>query len=143
MPAPEPKTRAPETLVETVGANSRPQPAIPALFVLFATVLVAFVTYDPNGTRSLLILLAPAGIVASCGLAIAAGFCSVFPQAAWIAVAAWALRYTANGVLPAYNRYLIFAGMLACAVMFLVQIWRARTGRFVPTIRIDSGGDPE
>lgn len=130
-------TRAPENLVETITANLRPQPAIPALLVLLATVIFAVFTYDPAGERSMLILLAPLGILASCGLAIAAGFCSLFPQAAWILLAAWALKFAANGPLPGYNRYVLFAGMFACGVMFFVQMWRVRTGRFEPTIRVE------
>jgi hypothetical protein len=130
-------TRAPESLAETIVANLRPQPAIPALLVLLLTVMFAVFTYEPNGSRSLLILLAPAGILASCGLAIAAGFCSLFPQAAWILVAAWALKFASSGPLPAYNRYVIFAGMCACGVMMFVQVWRVRTGRFAPTVRVE------
>lgn len=126
----------------TLIANFRPQPAIPAVVVLLLTVLFAVFTFDPavgNEGRSLLALLIPAGILASCGLAIAAGFCSLFPQTAWIVIAAWALKFSSDGPLPPYNRYVLFAGMLACGVMFLAQIWRVRTGRFVPTI--ESGDD--
>ncbi len=133
----EPAVRAPEGMVETLIANFRPQPAIPAVFVLFLTVLIAVFTFDPDAERGILILLAPVGILASCGLAIAAGFCSLFPHAIWILIAAWALKFTNTGPLPPYNRYVLFAGMFACAVMFVAQIWRVRTGRFVPTIRID------
>ncbi|NND37156.1 MAG: hypothetical protein HKN81_08470 [Gammaproteobacteria bacterium] len=133
----EPAVRAPEGIVETLIVNFRPQPAIPAVFVLFLTVLVAVFTFDPDAERGILILLAPVGILASCGLAIAAGFCSLFPQAIWILIAAWALKFTNTGPLPPYNRYVLFAGMFACAVMFVAQIWRVRIGRFVPTIRID------
>jgi hypothetical protein len=130
-------TRAPVTFAESIVANLRPQPAIPALLVLLLTTMLAVFSYDPAGSRSLLILLAPAGILASCGLAIAAGFCSLFPQAAWILVAAWALKFTTSGPLPPYNRFVIFAGMFACAVMMFVQVWRVRTGRFSPTIRLE------
>jgi hypothetical protein len=133
----EPAVRAPEGMVETLIANFRPQPAIPAVFVLLLTVLIAVFTFDPDAERGILILLAPVGILASCGLAIAAGFCSLFPHAIWILIAAWALKFTTTGPLPPYNRYVLFTGMFACAVMFFVQIWRVRTGRFVPTIRID------
>jgi hypothetical protein len=134
-----PRTRAPENIVETIAANLRPQPAIPAVLVLLLTVMFAVFTYDPEGSRSMLIFLATAGIFASCGLAIAAGFCSLFPQAAWILIAAWALKFTSSGPLPSYNRYVLFAGMFACGVMLVVQLWRVRTGRFAPTVRIDDG----
>lgn len=133
----EPATRAPETFIENLTANFRPQPAIPALLTLFVTIVFVVFSYDPGTERSGLILLAPAGILASCGLAIAAGFCSLFPQVAWIVVAAWALRFAASGPLPGYNEYVLFAGMLACIVMFIVQVWRVATRRFVPTIRVE------
>lgn len=132
-----PTVRAPEGFVETLIANFRPQPAIPAAFVFLLTILIAVFTFDPAVGRGMLILLAPVGILASCGLAIAAGFCSLFPHVVWILLAAWALKFTAGGPLPAYNRYVLFTGMIVCVVMFAVQIWRMRTGRFEPTIRVD------
>ena len=133
----EPAVRAPEGVVETLIANFRPQPAIPAVFVLFLTVVMAVFTFDPDAERGMLIALAPVAILASCGLAIAAGFCSLFPHAIWILIAAWALKFTTSGPLPPYNRYVLLAGMIACVVMFVVQIWRVRTGRFTPTIRVE------
>lgn len=134
----EPVTRAPRNLGETITANVRPQPAIPALAVLFVTILFAVFSYDPGSERSALILLAPLGILVSCGLAVAAGFCSFFPQAAWILMAAWALKFAAAGPLPSYNRYVLLAGMLACGVMIVVQLWRVLTGRFVPSIQVEN-----
>lgn len=132
------QVRAPEGWFETVTANCRPQPAIPAVIVLFLTIVFPVMSYDPGlETRSMLVLLIPVGIVASCGLAVAAGFCSFFPHAAWTLVAAWALKFTESGPLPAYNSWVLKAGMLVCAVMAVVQLWRVRTGRFTPTIRID------
>ncbi len=121
-----------------ITANVRPQPAIPALAVLFVTITFAVFSHDPGTGRSALILLVPLGILVSCGLAIAAGFCSLFPQAAWILMAGWALRFVANGALPVYNRFALLAGMLACGLMIVVQCWRVLTGRFVPTIRVEN-----
>lgn len=131
----EPATRAPQGLVENIVANCRPQPAIPGLLVLFLTVLIAVFTYDPAVERSVLALLIPVGIIASCGLAIAAGFCSFFPTLVWILVGWWAMKFTIAGPLPAYNRYVLMAGMGAAATMLIVQGWRVATGRFVPTVR--------
>ena len=133
-----PAVRAPEGIAETVAAHLRPQPAIPAVIVFLLTLFVPVLAYDPAiADRSLWVLLIPVGIAASCALAAAAGFCSFFPHLAWIAIAAWALKF-AGGPLPAYNRYVLFAGMFVTAVMVGVQGWRVRTGRFQPTIRIDS-----
>jgi hypothetical protein len=132
--------RPPAGPVETVTANFRPQPAIPAVLVFVLAVLFPVLAQDPRaepGTviDSWLAWLVPAGIVASCGLAIAAGFCSLFPQAVWIALAAWGLGFTTDGPLPAYNAWLFIAGIAVCAVMFGVQVYRVATGQFVPTIR--------
>jgi hypothetical protein len=132
--------------VETLTANSRPQPAIPALLVLLLAIIIPVLSLDPGEIRdhsnaSLVWLLLPLAIVSSCGLAIAAGFCSVFPQLVWIAVASWALKFTVpGGPLPAYNRYAFLIGILACAAMFVYQLHRVRSGQFVPTI-VDE--DPE
>lgn len=138
-----PGGRAPKGWLETAIANCRPQPAIPALLVLLLSVLLPLTSQTPADapsadTASPLLLLVPVGILVSCGLAIAAGFCSLFPTAAWIGLGFWVLRFAQpDGPLPAYNVYVIGAGMLAAATMFLGQLWRIRTHRFVPTIRDD------
>lgn len=136
-----PAFRAPETFGERLLANFKPHPAIPALIVLIVSTLVPAMSSAPgevigNG-ESVFLLLIPAGIVVSCGLAVAAGFCSLFPQPAWIVVAMWALKFTQSGSLPAYNRVVLLAGIVVVAAMFVIQIWRVSTGRFRPTIRID------
>ena len=59
-------------------------------------------------------------------------------QGVWIALAAWGLGLTAAGPLPAYNAWLFWAGILACAAMFAFQAYRIATGQFVPTVT-----DPE
>lgn len=139
----EPATgRPPEGWLETLQANSRPQPAIPAVLVLLLSIMIPVMSLQPGATpdhTSIAWLLLPIALLASCGLAIAAGFCSVFPQIIWILIAAWALKFTvAGGPMPSYNRYLLIAGMLACTGMFFFQVYRVHTGRFVPTVR-----DPE
>ena len=136
----DPTVRAPQTLREKLLANFKPQPAIPALIVLVISILVPTMTHDPGVASgaggSIFLYLIPVGIVASCALAVAAGFCSLFPQLAWIAMAAWAIKFTRDGPLPAYNRWVLLAGIVAAAAMVVVQIWRVRTGKFKPTIRI-------
>ena len=141
----DPAGRAPETMGEKLLANFKPQPAIPALIVLVISILVPAMSQDPNvvngDSGSIFLLLIPFGIVVSCGLAVAAGFCSLFPQIAWIALATWALKFTQGGPLPAYNRWVLLAGIVAAAAMIVMQIWRVRTGKFQPTIRIRRDDD--
>ena len=135
-----PVTRAPETFRETLLANFKPQPAIPALFVLLITILAPVMSQGPSAvagdTGSTFLLLIPVGIVVSCGLAVAAGFCSLFPQMAWIAMATWALKFTQSGPLPAYNYMVLLAGIVVAGAMVILQVWRVRTGKFQPTIRV-------
>ncbi len=133
------RERAPVGLVEKLLVNFRPQPAIPAVLVFMLSVVIPILSLSPQsdaGNTSIFMWLVPLGILASCGLAIAAGFCSFFPQTIWIVAAVWALRFTDNGPLPAYNRYVLIAGIIAAAIMIVVQAWRVYTGRFVPTIRV-------
>jgi hypothetical protein len=78
-----------------------------------------------------------AGLLASCGLAVAAGFCSVFPTLAWIGLA-WLLLGSAAPELALHTRVALGAGTFAAAAMTLVQVWRVRTGRFAPTITEDA-----
>ncbi len=120
--------------METVIANSRPQPAIPALLVLLLTLVFAasFAGSPAWGAWAV-----AAGIVVSCGLAIAAGFCSVFPPLAWIAVAWLGSDVVQRLSNPLYGRVAVFAGMLAAGMMVAAQIWRVTTGKFVPTIDDD------
>lgn len=131
----EPVGRAPQGFVETALANCRPQPAIPGLLVLFLTVLIAVFTHEPGVERSAWALLFSVALVASCGLAIAASFCSFFPATAWILVAGWAMKFAQVGPLPPYNRIVLLVGMGAAAATLILQGWRVATGRFVPTIR--------
>jgi len=138
----DPAVRAPETLGEKLLANFKPQPAIPALFVFVLCIFISALSHDPGavtGTEtggSAWLLLIPVGIVVSCGLAVAAGFCSLFPQLAWIVLATWALKFTQSGPWPAYNRWVLLVGIITAAAMVIVQIWRVRTGKFQPTIRV-------
>ena len=139
--SPDPAYRAPQTVGETLLANFKPQPAIPSLFVFVLSILIPVMSAEPGPATgdgaSIFLLLIPLGIVVSCGLAIAAGFCSLFPTLVWVLLASWAMKFTQSGPLPGYNRFVLLAGIVAAAAMFFVQIWRAKTGRFRPTIRID------
>jgi len=125
-------TRPPRTTLETLTANSRPQPAIPAVLVLMICGLFASAAVQA-GSGSLAAWGLTLGLLASCGLAVAAGFCSVFPTLAWIGLA-WLLFGSAAPGLALHTQVALGAGTLAAAVMTLVQVWRVRTGRFVPTI---------
>lgn len=135
--------RPPANLIETVTANCRPQPAIPALLVLLLCALYFMMATGPDagaggataapGLSTFAALGLTLGLLVSCGLAIAAGFCSLFPQLSWIAVALL-LFGTRAALLPWHARVALHAGIAAAAVMALVQVWRVRTGRFVPTI---------
>lgn len=134
--------RPPANLRERLLAHCRPQPAIPAVIVFFLGVLLPVLSQDPqtgaapgDAADLWLNLLVTGGIVASCALAVAAGFCSVFPQAAWFALAVWCLSLPGAALFPAYVRGLLYLGMAVAAGMLVCQAWRVRTGRFVPTIR--------
>ena len=129
--------RDPETFGEMLIANMRPQPAIPAVLVFAISVFIPVFVYDSGDSGSAFQWLIPVGILISCGLAVAAGFCSLFPQIAWIALAAWAMKFTLSGPLPVYNRTVLATGIAIAAAMIVFQIWRVATGKFRPTIRVD------
>jgi hypothetical protein len=125
-------SRPPRTTLEKLTANSRPQPAIPAILVLMFCGLLAGVAVRAGG-GSFAAWALTAGLLASCGLAVAAGFCSVFPTLVWIGLAG--LLFGRNlPILALHTQVALGAGVLAAAAMTVVQVWRVRTGRFVPTI---------
>ncbi len=125
--------RPPQTLTEQVLANSRPQPAIPALLALMLMVLLPALSAK-TGISAWQIWLIPAGVMVSAGLAIAAGFCSLAPQLIWVALSLWGLTLIDKADLPAWHNMIFYFGLAAVSAMFFVQIWRIVTGRFVPTI---------
>ena len=131
-------SRPPRTPLESITANSRPQPAIPAILVLLLCGLFAGSAVQA-GSASFAAWGLTVGLLASCGLAIAAGFCSVFPTLAWIALAGLLFRSTV-ALLAMHSRVALGVGMVAAAAMTFVQIWRVRTGRFVPTISDEASG---
>ena len=128
-------SRSPRTPLEIITANSRPQPAIPAVLVLLVCGLFTGAAVQ-SGSASFAAWALTAGLLASCGLAVAAGFCSVFPTLAWIALS-WLLFGLKAGALPVHTQVALGIGVAAAAAMTLVQVWRIRTGRFVPTIADD------
>jgi membrane protein implicated in regulation of membrane protease activity len=93
---------------------------------------------DAEAASSLAHWLIAAGILVSCGLAIAAGFCSFFPPLAWMALALLCLNSTRAWASPLPVRVAFLAGVFASVVMLAIQAWRVRTGRFVPTIGEDN-----
>lgn len=130
--------RQPETIGELLFAHCRPQPAIPAVLVFAFGILLPLMSIAPGaavGNHQWLFWVFPVAIIASCALAVAAGFCSLFPTAVWIMLAIWVQRYIDSGQIPAWNRYLLIAGIAVAAAMIALQLWRAVTGKFVPTIR--------
>ncbi len=133
--------RAPRTPLEILTANSRPQPAIPAVLVLLLCGLFAGSAVQA-GSGSFAAWGLTIGLLASCGLAIAAGFCSVFPTLVWIGLAGLLFR-SSFPVLALHSRAALLAGALAAAVMTGVQLWRVRTGRFVPTLPDEPSGDQD
>lgn len=122
-------SRAPRNLIEAVIANCRPQPAIPAMLVLVLTLMFA-----ASSVASWAPWAVAAGLVVSCGLAIAAGFCSFFPPLAWLAVAWLAADVLARLPGPLVARVALLVGTVAAVAMLGAQAWRVKTGRFVPTI---------
>ncbi len=136
-------SRPPANLFESFAANCRPQPAIPALLVLLLCGLYFFMATAPTvapgvGAVTPALSLTAAwgitlGVLVSCALAVAAGFCSLFPMLAWIGLSLL-LFGSRMALLPWHTRAALLAGIAAAALMVAVQIWRVRTGRFVPTI---------
>ncbi len=126
--------REPQTAVEHVTANVRPQPAIPAVMVMFLFVFLPALSAQA-GISDWQLWLVPAGVVASAGLAVAAGFCSLAPHVIWCLLAAWSNNVLARAEFPVWIHAVVYLCLTITAVMFFVQLWRIRTRRFVPTIR--------
>lgn len=128
--------RAPATFAERITANCRPQPAIPALLVLVLTLMLAM-SFGARGV-AWATWATVAGLLASCGLAVAAGFCSLFPPLAWVVVAWLAANVLQRLPDPAWPRLALVAGTVAAIAMVALQVWRVRTGRFAPTVEDDA-----
>ena len=128
--------REPHGWFEHVAANCRPQPAIPAVLAFFLLVLLPMMSASSvaDGISTWQLWLITAGVVVSCGLAIAAGFCSLAPPVIWVVFAAWGLSLAGRAGLPVFHTAVIYLGMAVAAVVILIQLWRVRTRRFVPTV---------
>jgi hypothetical protein len=115
-------------------AHWRPQPAIPAVLVLLLTLMMAMSTARSGQTSVLMLWLIPAGVLASCGLAVAAGFCSFFPQSVWILLVV--LQGQVLRAVPGnqWNDLAMKTGIALAVGGLVLQAWRVRTGKFVPTI---------
>jgi len=130
--------RPPQTTAEHITANCRPQPAIPAVLAIFLLVLLPALSAS-GGISDWHLWLVPVGLVVSCGLAIAAGFCSLAPHAIWAVLALWANTLLPRAGFPGIHTGLLYLCLAVTAVMFVVQLWRIKTRRFVPTIRVGTG----
>jgi hypothetical protein len=128
--------REPRGWQEHVVANCRPQPAIPAVLAFFVLVLIPLMPAAAPAAEisTWQLWLIPAGLAISCGLAIAAGFCSVAPPLIWIVFATWGLSLAERAGLPVVHMAIIYLGIAVAVIMVFVQIWRIRTRRFVPTV---------
>ena len=122
--------------IQRVLAHLRPQPAIPAVFVLLLTSVLARMAMGPSEPGMLMTWGIPLGLLASVGLALAAGFCSFFPPLIWLLLAWWGPLAAPNPKIPALTVTLWIATAIACAAV-LIQAWRVATGRFTPTIEVD------
>ena len=128
--------RPPQGWQETLTANCRPQPAIPSVLVFFISVVLPIVVFGVTAeSTSVFVYLIPLGILVSAGLAVASGFCSLFPQSFWILLGLWGEDLAMRGSIPVYNVWAFRIGVIAMVIMIGVQMWRVRTGKFVPMIR--------
>ncbi len=129
--------RDPKGWRENLLANIRPPAAIPAVFVFILFVLLPLVSQSGGANEgSMLGWVVTAGIVVSCGLAVAAGYCSFVPHISWLLLAAYGLRFHSRGLLSDANFWLLSIGVLVVLLMFFVQIWRVQNGKFSPKIKV-------
>lgn len=112
-------------------AHCRPQPALPALLVLLLTSLGAD-ALEVSGSHSLGAWILAGGLLLSAGLAVAAGFCSFTPPLVWLLLAPF-LGARAQDLLTPAGRLVLWFSAGVLVLMLLLQGWRAKTRRFVPT----------
>lgn len=117
-------------------AHLRPQPAIPAVFVLLLTSVLARMAMGQTEPGMLMTWGVPMGLLVSAGLALAAGFCSFFPPLIWLALAWWGPLAAPYPQIPAMPFAMWIATAVAVAALG-IQAWRVSTGRFKPTIEVD------
>ncbi len=118
-------------------AHIRWQPAIPAIAVMLMMVMLPLSVLGTGEVSRLLQIMIPIGIVLSCSLAVAAGFCSFAPQIIWGALAGICLSGLGDTAAPDFFSQLLLLGCAAVVIMIVVQFWRVRTGRFVATVNED------
>lgn len=127
-------SRAPRGFLETLLANCRPQPAIPAVLVLLLTLMLAMASAGTVEAGLLVTWGIPVGVLIACGLAVASGFCSFFPPLIWIALAWFGLGSVSRTPAATAGSFAVYAGTFAAVAMLVLQAWRVHTGRFKPTI---------
>jgi hypothetical protein len=124
------------TISRLILAHLRPQPAIPAAFVLLLTSVLARMAMGASEPGLLMTWGVPLGLLASAGLALAAGFCSFFPPLIWLVLAWWGPLAAPNPKIAALPVTLWIATAVAVAGLG-IQAFRVATGRFKPTIEPD------
>jgi len=124
------------SLLQRILAHLRPQPAIPAVFVLLLTSVLARMALGSSEPGLLMTWGVPLGLLASAGLALAAGFCSFFPPLIWLVLAWWGPLAALNPEIPSLQITLWIATAVALAALG-IQAWRVSTGQFKPTIAVD------
>lgn len=125
-------------MLTRVLAHCRPQPAIPALLLLLLTLMMALPAANQPQPGALVTWGVPLGLLASAGLALAAGFCSFFPPLAWL-VLAWLASGRLGSIAAALIEPALWAGSAIALLAMVIQSWRVATQRFVPTLDEDDG----
>jgi hypothetical protein len=124
--------------LNTLLAHCRPQPAIPGVLVLMLTLLVALPAAGAASPGAVIAWGVPLGLLASAGLALAAGFCSFFPPVAWLAIA-WLAAGSLRAIAAPWIEAAVWLGSAIAAAGIAIQAWRVATRRFVPTIEKGDG----
>ena len=125
-------------MLQVVAAHCRPQPAIPAVFVLLLTWFLTRLALGSPEPGALATWGIPLGLVASAGLALAAGFCSFFPPIAWLGLV-WLGSVVTNGPVTGTRSIALWIGTALAVAALGIQAWRVASGRFTPTIESGAG----
>jgi len=120
----------------------RTRPAIPSLFVLFVAVLMPMMFADVGGKDlyGMRMAIVMTGLCGSTALAVGAGFCTLSVQLLWLALSPWVYSYFVRTSAPDYCLTIFYMCALAVVAMFFLQLWRIKTGKFVPTVQPGSEG---
>jgi len=125
-------------MLPTLLAHCRPQPAIPAVLVLMVTLLIALPAAGAAAPGAMVAWGVPLGLLASAGLALAAGFCSFFPPFAWLALA-WLAAASLRSIAAPWIEAALWLGSAIAVAAIAIQAWRVATRRFVPTMQQGDG----